>query len=690
MISFMMNSFCYNSTSYENLYFSSLMENIDTYKLLKDKVNLTAKDVYGYPEFGISNSSTYDNPRLGFVASKRRGLITCAGNHQVNEVIKMAWTVNNAWGNTTKFRLGFSVAHCSEISKENQEIILKLIPNIHILDLCDISQLQGRSSIFGMSFSQATKRLRGFHCKIAALLASPYTETMLLDLDVVFFKSPHLLFRAPAYRETGTLFFRDRVYFKKIDGSKGVDIQDLRNFFGEYGVEINSTSTYRLLREGGVSLFWHYGLLPEVVMQDYQESSIVLLNKANHPVTLSILEKHLPSISLGYGDKELYWIAATAAREPFAFEPYLAGQYGDCAGVVMHYDPTQTAFLEYNNHSDGMRNLGRVGSNSSSSGSVHGVTIHRPLSPLLAAAPPEPFYLNGEFMAENGLKYVGQFIPDTLTSPVAVNPHTIEHLIAGNSREHGRIVDSNTWQGPRFVRNCTCREERYGCHHAAAHLASHVLLAQWMVFTTSLHGLGGDPLSARPNTQLAERVEADVCVPMLLNAVKSINALFSTPTMREAIRGGDCFIVGCPHLPVKVDMSQAWQPLPDNAEPAVGQYCEPVTFSFAALAHDLERRGLVPPALNSTGSSVFEEGLSALAEEARQPFSRWNKPAFPEGQLLQAENERAVYMLLNGSLHGFPGLSTVCWSSYSCYFRMNIDGFFIASSLLTWVWTSIM
>ncbi len=41
----------------------------------------------------------------------------------------------------------------------------------------------------------------------------------------------------------------------------------------------------------------------------------------------------LPTFTVGHGDKELYWIAATIAREAFAWEPFIAGTYGDC-GVV--------------------------------------------------------------------------------------------------------------------------------------------------------------------------------------------------------------------------------------------------------------------------------------------------------------------------------------------------------------------
>jgi Mannosyltransferase putative len=68
---------------------------------------------------------------------------------------------------------------------------------------------------------------------------------------------------------------------------------------------------------------------------------------------------------VGYGDKEIYWIAATIAGENFSFEPYLAGSYGDC-GEILHFDPLSASseaapyFLNCQYIADG---LGKVGKN---------------------------------------------------------------------------------------------------------------------------------------------------------------------------------------------------------------------------------------------------------------------------------------------------------------------------------------
>jgi hypothetical protein len=104
----------------------------------------------------------------------------------------------------TRFRsqsnLPITVAHCSELSKDSVAI-LKSVDNVNVIDLCGADYGQ---------FSSLRPRLKGFFCKPAALIASPYTHTILADTDVVWFQKPELLFDSPRYVNTGTLFFRDR------------------------------------------------------------------------------------------------------------------------------------------------------------------------------------------------------------------------------------------------------------------------------------------------------------------------------------------------------------------------------------------------------------------------------------------------------------------------------------------------
>jgi hypothetical protein len=113
-----------------------------------------------------------------------------------------------------------------------------------------------------------------------------------------------------------------------------------------------------------------------------------------------MLSKILSYFNIGYGDKVTYWIATTLAQEDFRFEPYLAGairptyfigfchirndmigQYGNCGGVLMHYDPLHT---DYKNPDD-----------------------------------VKPFFINAEQIVEN-LATIGKYVQQVMTAAVLI------------------------------------------------------------------------------------------------------------------------------------------------------------------------------------------------------------------------------------------------------------------------------
>eukprot|EP01036_Dinobryon_divergens_P035537 gene35537-46075_t len=73
-------------------------------------------------------------------------------------------------------------------------------------------------------------------------------------------------------------------------------------------------------------------------MSNIQDSSVILLDKRNHPKTLEVIKTLLPTFNIGYGDKEIYWIAAEIAQERYTFEPFIVAPYEGC-GVLVHVDP---------------------------------------------------------------------------------------------------------------------------------------------------------------------------------------------------------------------------------------------------------------------------------------------------------------------------------------------------------------
>ncbi|KAJ0403386.1 hypothetical protein ATCC90586_005330 [Pythium insidiosum] len=97
---------------------------------------------------------------------------------------------------------------------------------VRVYDVCEMAQqtrysmasAQGDSTgapMFCDSPEHCHFRFRSFDIKILALLLSGFDEVMLMDADTQYFSSPMALWSTNKYRETGTLFFHDRISFER-------------------------------------------------------------------------------------------------------------------------------------------------------------------------------------------------------------------------------------------------------------------------------------------------------------------------------------------------------------------------------------------------------------------------------------------------------------------------------------------
>jgi hypothetical protein len=135
--------------------------------------------------------------------NKTRGLVLCAGNRMVKDSVAVVDQMRHIFNSS----MPATVAHCGELSSDSEWMLHS--QGIDVLDVCALKP--GSDTVLGMTLEKAHSRLRGFYCKVAALIISPYDETMVADNDVIWFKKPDLLFESPAYKKTGSLFFRDKV-----------------------------------------------------------------------------------------------------------------------------------------------------------------------------------------------------------------------------------------------------------------------------------------------------------------------------------------------------------------------------------------------------------------------------------------------------------------------------------------------
>jgi hypothetical protein len=218
-----------------------------------------------------------------------------------------------------KSSISIALVHCDELGDD----VIGHFEGAHNITLFNICNGKG---IFGMTHEETKHRLHSWFCKTAAVILSPFRETMVVDLDVVFFQKPDLLFDAPAYKKTGTLFFRDRLTF----GHKKESINEkiLQDVIEEYIVQHSAPlGVYTHLsnltdiadskvHEDGISFFWrNIANRDAPTLDNFQDSSVIVVDRSRHPLLIEVLTSLLPTFNLGYGDKEIYWVAAVISGQ---------------------------------------------------------------------------------------------------------------------------------------------------------------------------------------------------------------------------------------------------------------------------------------------------------------------------------------------------------------------------------------
>ena len=287
-----------------------------------------------------------------------RGLLMCsgAGNLLLEAVAMIEQLRNfNSSGEGSRSALPIVVSHCSELGAKSVAI-LQAMQAVHVMDICH-KRAPAKTAFF------QEKRARGYFCKAISLVLSPFLETLLVDSDVVWFRRPELLFDSPRYIDTGALFMRDRATVTRnkltLTGGEG-SLRAVLAYARKLKARIDAfratapkaaSQPYTDIYRGGNwdgSSFRNLSLLAATnsfwqppggtVLDHCEDSSALLLNASSHPRTLALLKLMVGDFSLGYGDKEIYWLAATIASEGVAFEPHAAGALGDC-GALVHFDP---------------------------------------------------------------------------------------------------------------------------------------------------------------------------------------------------------------------------------------------------------------------------------------------------------------------------------------------------------------
>lgn len=156
----------------------------------------------------------------------------------------------------------------------------------------------------------------GWAIKPFSILASRFSEVILIDADVIFFESPEMGFEYEGYKETGSLFFRDRQIWEPDEANlKWVQAlirrSDQRNEVQETSAFFRRNTAHEM--ESGV-----------VYLDKYKNFyALLLMCHMNQKIKRDDL-----IYKMFHGEKESYWLAMAATSHPFAYAEGYAGAMG--------------------------------------------------------------------------------------------------------------------------------------------------------------------------------------------------------------------------------------------------------------------------------------------------------------------------------------------------------------------------
>jgi len=156
-----------------------------------------------------------------------------------------------------------------------------------------------------------------FNLKPLAILASEYSEVIVIEPSVVFLQPPQYLFNLGEYSRTGCLFWKSqKEMFSGLSGKSWI-----KELFG-YSLKGNT--------------------ILEGTSKEYQDSNVIVIDKSKHLLGLHKLLVLAKNVNCN--DREFYWVAFELAKEPYTFletkqESNWVVNLGESRGVCFKCDP---------------------------------------------------------------------------------------------------------------------------------------------------------------------------------------------------------------------------------------------------------------------------------------------------------------------------------------------------------------
>ncbi|KAJ0410505.1 hypothetical protein ATCC90586_008312 [Pythium insidiosum] len=209
------------------------------------------------------------------------------------------------------------VYHClpQELSRASQQLLLSIDDRLEIVDVC--TEMLRRQSLQESVVSQ----FKSYWIKPLAVYHTDITEVLLLDADDILLANPSIVRDTQGYRETGALFFYDRVlncglFFNRPKRGRSYLQRLLDDFnYTSFGLPGPRPSAQVL-----ASFAYRRRTCHE------QDSSMVLIDKARAGKALDVLwwliTQERRAHEFSWGDKESFWLAFELAQRNYSFSPW--------------------------------------------------------------------------------------------------------------------------------------------------------------------------------------------------------------------------------------------------------------------------------------------------------------------------------------------------------------------------------
>ncbi|CCE63556.1 hypothetical protein TPHA_0F00700 [Tetrapisispora phaffii CBS 4417] len=177
-----------------------------------------------------------------------------------------------------------------------------------------------------------------FKNKWLASTLNPCKEILFLDTDTINYKDPNFYFETKGYKNSGTLFFRDR--YLKVDKKEicssfhdtlspsfqeSFYFDKLPLFDKQYIVD-NVAKNELTTEEHIFKSYFHLDIQHEM------ESGLMAIDKATHIIPMQMsanFNLFKPFSKCSHGDKEFFWLGFMASGTPFSIDPIKPGTVGE-------------------------------------------------------------------------------------------------------------------------------------------------------------------------------------------------------------------------------------------------------------------------------------------------------------------------------------------------------------------------